>query len=249
MHWRRRPQAGRSAEAYYRQALQEWRDHPFLRGLRFFFLALLAASAGIQVFFVQQMLAWSLGLTTALCMCAYMCLHDWAPAHIENWHTGAEGERKTERVLVKLERAGWRARHDLEAQFGNIDHLLVGPGGVFLLDSKQYLGRVAVADGVVEVSRRANPRGGYRDAKLARNLRGEAWRISQHLAAEGLRCWVQPVAVVWSGFEQQCVEQAGVVFIHGSRLEEWLLQRERRLGEPFRERLSSHLEQLRPVAA
>ena len=42
------------------------------------------------------------------------------------------------------ERHGWAVVHDLalpQSQ-ANIDHLLIGPGGVFVIDSKQYRGRL-----------------------------------------------------------------------------------------------------------
>jgi len=46
--------------------------------------------------------------------------------------------------LVLLERYGWVVLHDLAipGSRANIDHLLIGPGGVFIIDSKQYRGRL-----------------------------------------------------------------------------------------------------------
>ena len=50
---------------------------------------------------------------------------------------GAEGEEVTQAALRPLRRAGWRVLHDVEyAGEGNVDHLLIGPGGVIALDSK-----------------------------------------------------------------------------------------------------------------
>ncbi len=36
------------------------------------------------------------------------------PQHIESWNTGAEGERRTERVLRPLVHSGWHVVHDLD---------------------------------------------------------------------------------------------------------------------------------------
>jgi Nuclease-related domain len=60
------------------------------------------------------------------------------------WRTGARGERRTARRLRRLVRRGYVAFHDLAmpGSRGNIDHLLIGPCGVFVIDSKQYTGRV-----------------------------------------------------------------------------------------------------------
>jgi hypothetical protein len=60
------------------------------------------------------------------------------------WRRGAAGERRTARLLDPLERHGWVVLHDLAVpgSRANIDHLVIGPGGVFVIDSKQYRGRL-----------------------------------------------------------------------------------------------------------
>jgi hypothetical protein len=60
------------------------------------------------------------------------------------WRRGAAGERRTARLLGPLERQGWVVLHDLAipGSRANIDHLVIGPGGVFMIDSKQYRGRL-----------------------------------------------------------------------------------------------------------
>ena len=56
------------------------------------------------------------------------------------WRRGATGERRTARLLAPLERRGWAVLHDLAipGSQANIDHLAIGPGGVLVIDSKQY---------------------------------------------------------------------------------------------------------------
>jgi hypothetical protein len=60
------------------------------------------------------------------------------------WRRGAAGERRTARLLHPLERHGWTVLHDLAlpGSRANLDHLVIGPGGVFVIDSKQYRGRL-----------------------------------------------------------------------------------------------------------
>jgi nuclease-like protein len=60
------------------------------------------------------------------------------------WRRGAAGERRTARLLDPLERHGWAILHDLAVpgSRANIDHLVIGPGGVFVIDSKHYRGRL-----------------------------------------------------------------------------------------------------------
>ena len=60
------------------------------------------------------------------------------------WRQGAAGEQRTARLLAALERQGWVVLHDLAIPGSrtNIDHLVIGPGGVFVIDSKHYRGRL-----------------------------------------------------------------------------------------------------------
>ena len=60
------------------------------------------------------------------------------------WRRGAEEEQRTARLLGPLERQGRVVLHDLAVPGSpaNLDHLVIGPGGVFVVDSKQYRGRL-----------------------------------------------------------------------------------------------------------
>ena len=62
------------------------------------------------------------------------------------WRRGAAGERRTARLLSPLERHGWVVLHDLAVpgSRANLDHLAIGPGGVFVINSKQYHGRLGL---------------------------------------------------------------------------------------------------------
>jgi Nuclease-related domain len=67
------------------------------------------------------------------------------------WRRGAAGERRTARLLGPLERRGWAVLHDLAipGSKANIDHLVIGPGGV-VIDTKQYRGRLRLdSDGLL----------------------------------------------------------------------------------------------------
>jgi hypothetical protein len=60
------------------------------------------------------------------------------------WRRGAAGEQRTARLLAPLERQGWAVLHNLAVpgSRANLDHLMIGPGGVFVIDSKHYRGRL-----------------------------------------------------------------------------------------------------------
>jgi hypothetical protein len=69
------------------------------------------------------------------------------------WQRGAAGERRTARLLERLTRDGFVVFHDLAVPgntSANVDHLAIGPSGVFVIDSKQWTGSVHQgADGLV----------------------------------------------------------------------------------------------------
>lgn len=68
------------------------------------------------------------------------------------WEAGAVGEPATGRVLARLNPAVWIMWHDIRwlgRQRANIDHVVVGPPGVFVIDSKNWSGIVAITDGVL----------------------------------------------------------------------------------------------------
>jgi Nuclease-related domain len=95
----------------------------------------LAALAGVTV---AAGLAWRLRFRSS-------------PATVA-WRRGAAGERRTARLLGSLERRGWAVLHDLAipGTQANIDHLVIGPGGVLVVDSRQYRGRLWLdADGLL----------------------------------------------------------------------------------------------------
>jgi hypothetical protein len=56
------------------------------------------------------------------------------------WRRGAAGERRTARLLAALERHGWAVLHDLAipGSRANLDHLAIGPAGVFVIDSDRH---------------------------------------------------------------------------------------------------------------
>ena len=55
-------------------------------------------------------------------------------------------------ALAALPELDWRVFHDVHwpgRRYANVDHVVVGPGGVFVIDSKAWSGDVTVADGVL----------------------------------------------------------------------------------------------------
>jgi hypothetical protein len=68
------------------------------------------------------------------------------------WRDGARGEQATARRLRRLERHGYVVLHDLQVpgSHANLDHLAIGPAGLFVIDSKYYRGALQLGvDGML----------------------------------------------------------------------------------------------------
>jgi hypothetical protein len=64
---------------------------------------------------------------------------------VDRWDRGAEGEEHVGAILDSLNVHGWLTIHDVDTGRGNIDHVLVGPGGVLTVETKSHRGRLSVA--------------------------------------------------------------------------------------------------------
>jgi hypothetical protein len=78
----------------------------------------------------------------------------------ELWERGAQGEVEVARALESLPE-GWFVLHDLAwpgRPRANLDHVVIGPGGVFVVDAKNWSGRIEVRDQVLmQQGRRREP--------------------------------------------------------------------------------------------
>jgi hypothetical protein len=59
---------------------------------------------------------------------------------VERRDRGATGEEHVGAILDALAPQGWRVLHDVDTGRGNIDHVVVGPTGVFTVETKSYGG-------------------------------------------------------------------------------------------------------------
>jgi len=132
--------AGRSAQAEYERRSAEWRNSRRQAAVRWGPAALLVAALG----------GWYLTATTefpllgliftALVLGAVVDVLFRPPHVLRELRQAAAGERATGRLLAKAQRDGWAVLHDRRTRRGRVDveHLLVGPAGAFLLDSRNW---------------------------------------------------------------------------------------------------------------
>ncbi|MEC3998017.1 nuclease-related domain-containing protein [Actinacidiphila sp. DG2A-62] len=102
----------------------------------------------------------------------------------DDWRTGLEGEQAVGESLEALKARGWRILHAVRWPSGaDIDHMAIGPAGVFTINSKHHPdARVWVGDHVIRVNNRTTDHVRFslneadRTAKLLRYWCG--WPVS-----------------------------------------------------------------------
>lgn len=216
--------AGTSSQRKYDELVRSWRR----RNRRVFAIlgavcaAILVASLVAASLWPSRGWLWGFlgGGSSALFLIARLSPPGW----IEHWQFGAWGEQATAKALRPLEKEGWVILHDLPAGRGNVDHVAVGPGGVYLLDSKRLGGVATVHEQGMTVRRIDDPDLRYEHTGTGHLLalaRGTHERVLAHTR---IKVWVAPVMVMWCDFPQRVVE-GRCHYLHGEELAAWLRAR------------------------
>ncbi|GII05732.1 nuclease-related domain-containing protein [Planobispora takensis] len=230
--------AGASAHAQYRARLAEGRRR------RLIVRALLAAAAAVVV---GSLLGWVAALVAAVLVAIIDALYRWRHHEaVRTWRQGAKGERKTARMLRPLRRRGYAVLHDraLPGSSANVDHLVIGPNGVFVVDSKNW-----------NRNKRITTRGRYvhigstwGDAAV-KGAVYEARRVAEGLgAALGQPVEVTPVLAIHGPTLPllRVMKVEGVALLRASQVRHWITRGSARLGEQEVARLAAAAERLFP---
>lgn len=144
----------------------------------------------------------------------------------------ARPERLTAAAVQPLEQAGWRFLHEVAGPDSTYDHIAVGHGGLILLESLNPHGVVTMRAGEPVVERREDPQAPPRVERLRPRVLADASVMREGVQRiAGRRMWVQAVVVFWSDFPAGCVADGRCVYIHGSRLADWMARRPNQLDE------------------
>ena len=87
-------------------------------------------------------LGWMVVAVEAVAIAGMYAIDLIATPVLTRWRSGAEGEERVGRILEALRPHGWYALHDLQTSRGNIDHVVVGPAGLFTIETKSHKGRI-----------------------------------------------------------------------------------------------------------
>ena len=161
------------------------------------------------------------------------------------WSAGADGERRVAASLGRLP-SGWHVQHDRLLRPGrsqtNLDHVVIGPSGVYLVDTKNWAGGTSVHDGNLwQHTSSSSPKGRELD------------NVSRFAAEmeKGLGLPVVPVIALAGGqsasFSRQRVR--GVEIIPQDELVDWLLAQPAAPAEVGTELLSRRVAHAYPPAS
>lgn len=146
-------------------------------------------------------------------------------APMKSWFARLSGDREIARQLEPLVHGGYDVLHDVDLGRGNVDHVVVGPSGIYAIETKAWTGRFYLGGG----GRR------MRSGFFADNVRKQAVRsaalVENRLAMCGLDASVVAVVALASStlpHGPMSVRHAHVV--DGQNLATWIARRTVRLG-------------------
>jgi hypothetical protein len=155
------------------------------------------------------------------------------------WLWGSLGERQTEELLEKLDDS-WECIHDISKRSGgNWDHVLVGPAGIFLLDSKRYASVSVAADDELRVGRLSYHGSYFRSAAISLK-----YALEPHVGKR----WVNAVIVIWGDFPQKRYAEKDVVYLQSDELLGWLSEQPGRLSERERKAIAEAVRELKEAS-
>jgi hypothetical protein len=159
------------------------------------------------------------------------------PSWITAWQTGAEGELRTGRLLEPLEREGFRILHDrtIPGSRANIDHIVIGPPGIYVVETKSLGGSLQIRGNDVFVA-------GRRKTKMVDEVKREALAVQTALADElAAGGWTVSPAICVHRADLPWLrsEVAGVRIASGRDLVKRLRQADRLLSPADVERLAT----------
>lgn len=189
----------------------EWaRVKGTVAGLWPLFLGVFAAGVAVTLIFFLGLAVGGVLLVLTLVAVAWSLMR--GLRHVERFFKGARGEERVAGILTNLPPA-YHVFNDFVAGRTHVDHVVVGPAGVFAVETKFWRGAVTVEDGYILVDGRLPSR-----APLAQ-VKREAALVKAALAQAGWTGEVTPVLTfAGDNFAAHLAEVQGAVVINSCEL-------------------------------
>lgn len=142
-----------------------------------------------------------------------------------------DAAERTDRLLGRLPSRDWNVISGVDPRHG-VDHVIVGPAGVFAIASRmpEGVGAARVKDGMLWLRKGGDPRADKPGGAINRNVLESAKALYKEIRTRtGRGPQVQPVVVLWCEFPQAVAESSKVAFVRGRDLLDWLSHRPQKL--------------------
>jgi hypothetical protein len=141
---------------------------------------------------------------------------------IRNAPLGGRGERRLAEVLGRIRSKGFIVFHDLPGTESNIDHVVVGPTGIYAIEAKAWN---VIGSGTIDYANESEVILGGRitDGRVLRQARSSALSINLQLREHLLESYcVKPLLVLLRGWRvRQRAGDFSVAVITADQLEEY----------------------------
>ncbi|MCF6472572.1 NERD domain-containing protein [Nonomuraea sp. MG754425] len=219
-------------------------QHPTFRRLRN--RAIVAVVAGVAVGFLVR--DWRVGVTAGVIAAVLEAVYRArSSSSVPAWRRTSVAERRTEAQLRRLERSGYRTLHAraIPGSEAQIDHLVVGPTGVYAVDSEKWDRRLPVR---VQMGKKLY----HGPFDMKPRLTEAKWEASQasELISEsfGREISVVPsLAIYGPPVPWKIMNIRGVDVYQGDRARKWITKRERALTTAEIDRIYDIAAQVLPA--
>lgn len=191
---------------------------------------------------------WRIGVTGAIVAAIADTIYRARSASsVPAWRRSSVAERRTEAQLSKLERSGYRTLHAraIPGSEAQIDHLVIGPTGVYAVDSEKWDKRLPVR---VQMGKKLF-HGPFDMKPRLTEARWEATQASELISkAYGREVTVVPsLAIYGPPVPWKIMTIRDVDVYEGGRARKWITKRERALTDTEIDRLYEIAAQVLPA--
>lgn len=145
-----------------------------------------------------------LGGAFTFILCGYLYESKLTQARI--WRAGLKGQKKVEEVLSSLDDSYILMNNiSLPLKSCDIDHLLIGPNGIFLIETKNYKGEISCTGDIWEYQKIGKMGGVYKGyiSNPSKQLKRNVWELKSFLDKKTKRLfgennfpyWIQGIVV------------------------------------------------------
>jgi Nuclease-related domain len=104
--------------------------------------AIMLAVVALVLAIVTFGLSWAAVAVEAVAIAAIAAVDAKAAPLVDRWGRGADGEERVGQILDGLREDGWLTLHDVQLGRGNVDHVVIGPAGIYTIETKAHRGRI-----------------------------------------------------------------------------------------------------------